>query len=59
MPPIPAGSRYVAILPPPGGDRGAPPPAAIADWGRAVAARLSATTRAAARDARQRDLAGR
>jgi len=39
---------YLTILPPPGGDRGTPPPAAIADWGRAVSAWLSATTRAAA-----------
>jgi lysophospholipase L1-like esterase len=39
---------YLTILPPPGEDRGGPPPAEIAEWGRAVAARLAATTQAAA-----------
>jgi lysophospholipase L1-like esterase len=39
---------YLTILPPEGDDRGAPPPMQIAEWGRAIAARLSATTRAAA-----------
>lgn len=39
---------YLTILPPDGDNRGAPPPAEIAQWGRAVAARLAATTRAAA-----------
>jgi hypothetical protein len=29
---------YLTILPPPGGDRSGPPPAEIAEWGRAVAA---------------------
>ncbi len=38
---------YLTILPPDDGHPG-PPPAAIADWGRAIAARLAATTRAAA-----------
>jgi lysophospholipase L1-like esterase len=41
---------YLTILPPDGDDRGAPPPG-IAAWGRAVAARLAATTQAAAADA--------
>lgn len=40
---------YLTILPPTGGQRG-PPPAAVADWGRSIAARLSATTRAAAEE---------
>ena len=39
---------YLTILPPEGDDAGPPPPAGIADWGRAIAARLAATTRAAA-----------
>ena len=39
---------YLTILPPDGGDAGGPPPAAIAGWGRAIAARLAATTRQAA-----------
>lgn len=39
---------YLTILAPPGDDRGGPPPAEIAEWGRAVAARLAATTQAAA-----------
>jgi lysophospholipase L1-like esterase len=39
---------YLTILPPAGTGAGTPPPAAIADWGRSVAARLAATTRAAA-----------
>jgi len=39
---------YLTILPPDGGDAGGPPPAAIAGWGRAIAARLAATTREAA-----------
>jgi lysophospholipase L1-like esterase len=39
---------YLTILPPAGAGAGTPPPAGIADWGRAVAARLAATTRAAA-----------
>jgi lysophospholipase L1-like esterase len=39
---------YLTILPPAGEDTGPPPPAGIADWGRAIAARLAATTRAAA-----------
>jgi lysophospholipase L1-like esterase len=39
---------YLTILPPPGGDPSAPPPAGIAEWGRAIAARLTATTREAA-----------
>ena len=39
---------YLTILPPAGEVAGPPPPAGIADWGRAVAARLAATTRAAA-----------
>jgi lysophospholipase L1-like esterase len=39
---------YLTILPPAADDAGPPPPAGIADWGRAIAARLAATTRAAA-----------
>jgi lysophospholipase L1-like esterase len=39
---------YLTILPPDGDDRGGPPPAKIAEWGRAIAARLATTTRAAA-----------
>jgi lysophospholipase L1-like esterase len=39
---------YLTILPPDGDNRGAPPPAQIAQWGRVIAARLAATTRAAA-----------
>jgi lysophospholipase L1-like esterase len=39
---------YLTILPPRGDDRGAPPPAEIAEWGRVIAARLAATTQAAA-----------
>ena len=39
---------YLTILPPAGTGAGTPPPAAIAEWGRSVAARLAATTRAAA-----------
>jgi lysophospholipase L1-like esterase len=39
---------YLTILPPHGDDRGGPPPAEIAQWGRAIAARLAATTRVAA-----------
>jgi lysophospholipase L1-like esterase len=39
---------YLTILPPAGEDAGPPPPAGIADWGRAIAARLATTTRAAA-----------
>jgi lysophospholipase L1-like esterase len=39
---------YLTILPPRGDDRGGPPPAEIADWGRAIAARLATTTQAAA-----------
>ena len=39
---------YLTILPPAGAGAGTPPPAGVADWGRAVAARLAATTRAAA-----------
>jgi lysophospholipase L1-like esterase len=39
---------YLTILPPAGGAPGAPPPPGIAAWGRAVAARLAATTQAAA-----------
>ncbi len=38
---------YLTILPAEGGHAG-PPPAGIADWGRAIAARLAATTRSAA-----------
>jgi|SRR5271170_948896 len=39
---------YLTILPPEGDDRGGPPPAQIVQWGRVIAARLAATTRAAA-----------
>jgi len=39
---------YLTILPPAGAGAGTPPPAGVADWGRAVAARLAATSRAAA-----------
>jgi lysophospholipase L1-like esterase len=39
---------YLTILPPEGEDRSTPPPPQIAAWGRAIAARLSTTTRAAA-----------
>jgi lysophospholipase L1-like esterase len=39
---------YLTILPPRGDERGGPPPAEIAEWGRAIAARLATTTRAAA-----------
>jgi lysophospholipase L1-like esterase len=39
---------YLTILPPRGDDRGGPPPAEIAEWGRAIAARLATTTQAAA-----------
>ena len=39
---------YLTILPPHGDDRGGPPPAEIAEWGRAIAARLATTTQAAA-----------
>ena len=39
---------YLTILPPRDDGRGGPPPAEIAQWGRAIAARLAATTRAAA-----------
>jgi lysophospholipase L1-like esterase len=39
---------YLTILPPEGEARGGPPPAEIAQWGRAIAARLAATTQAAA-----------
>jgi len=42
---------YLTILPPRGDDRGGPPPEEIAEWGRAIAARLAATTRAAAEEA--------
>jgi lysophospholipase L1-like esterase len=42
---------YLTILPPEGEDRGGPPPAHIAAWGRAIAARLAATTRTAAQAA--------
>jgi lysophospholipase L1-like esterase len=42
---------YVTILPPDGQDAGPPPPAEIARWGRATAARLAATTREAAQAA--------
>lgn len=40
---------YLTILPPDGDDPGPPPPAEIAEWGRAVADRLAATTAEAAR----------
>jgi lysophospholipase L1-like esterase len=39
---------YLTILPPHGDDRGGPPPAEIAEWGRAIAARLATTTQASA-----------
>jgi lysophospholipase L1-like esterase len=39
---------YLTILPPEGPSPGPPPPAGIAAWGRATAARLAATTQAAA-----------
>lgn len=39
---------YLTILPPEGQAAGPPPPAGIADWGRAIAARLASTTRSAA-----------
>ena len=39
---------YLTILPPAGTGAETPPPAGVADWGRAVAARLAATTRDAA-----------
>jgi len=39
---------YLTILPPDGHNPGPPPPADIAAWGRAIAARLAATTQAAA-----------
>jgi lysophospholipase L1-like esterase len=39
---------YLTILPPPGADRGGPPPAEIAEWGRAIAARLATTTQTVA-----------
>ncbi len=39
---------YLTILPPAGTGPTAPPPAAIADWGRVIAARLAATTQEAA-----------
>jgi lysophospholipase L1-like esterase len=42
---------YLTILPPGGHDPGAPPPPDIAAWGRAIAARLAASTRAAAETA--------
>jgi len=42
---------YLTILPPQSDNPGAPPPPEIARWGRAVAARLAATTQAAARAA--------
>ena len=42
---------YLTILPPAGEGAGPPPPAGIADWGRAVAARLATTTQAAAQAA--------
>ena len=42
---------YLTILPPDGDDRGGPPPAEIAKWGRAIAARLATTTRAGAQAA--------
>jgi lysophospholipase L1-like esterase len=41
---------YLTVLPPAGEGAG-PPPAGIADWGRAVAARLATTTQAAAQAA--------
>ena len=39
---------YLTILPPQGQDQGTPPPAEMARWGRAIAARLAATTQAGA-----------
>ena len=42
---------YLTILPPHGDNPGAPPPPEIARWGRAIAARLAATTQPAARAA--------
>jgi lysophospholipase L1-like esterase len=42
---------YLTILPPDGPDPAAPPPADIAAWGRAIAARLAATTHEAAKAA--------
>jgi lysophospholipase L1-like esterase len=42
---------YLTILPPQGDNRSAPPPPEIAQWGRAIAARLATTTQAAARAA--------
>jgi lysophospholipase L1-like esterase len=39
---------YLTILPPTDDGRDGPPPAEIAAWGRAIAARLATTTRAAA-----------
>lgn len=39
---------YLTILPPQGDGRGGPPPAEVAEWGRAIAARLATTTQAAA-----------
>jgi lysophospholipase L1-like esterase len=39
---------YLSVLPPNGPAPGPPPPAEITTWGRALAARLAATTRAAA-----------
>jgi lysophospholipase L1-like esterase len=39
---------YLTILPPRGDDRGGPPSAEIAEWGRVTAARLAVTTQAAA-----------
>jgi lysophospholipase L1-like esterase len=39
---------YLTILPPAGEHAGPPLPAGIVDWGRAIAARLAATARAAA-----------
>ena len=39
---------YLTILPPHGDNPGAPPPPQIARWGRVIAARLAATTQAAA-----------
>jgi lysophospholipase L1-like esterase len=42
---------YLTILPPRDADRSGPPPPEIAQWGRGIAARLAATTQAAARAA--------
>jgi hypothetical protein len=39
---------YLTIMPLHGEDRGGSPPAEIAEWGRAIAARLATTTQAAA-----------